>query len=177
MIELSAAVNAAGVLASGGSGGAGGTPLDFHARSSISKHYEPAIGAVQHNIQKILDLPVLTLTPNFETNFSKLTEKNAKDPSDHMRDWQVTFGKVTLEYFEQMAKNLEEKGFGKDDMLQEGFKESVEKNEIALRVVDKFTKGNYNECVLENGVLIMQTTQKYWWTNMSEVGLDVIDLL
>ncbi len=65
-------------------------------------------------------------------------------------------------------------------MLQEGFKEMVEKNEIGLRVVDKLgEKGGrtFNESVIEGGVCYMQTTPQYWTTNVRDASKGIIDLL
>ncbi len=62
-------------------------------------------------------------------------------------------------------------------MLQEGFKEAVETSEISLRIVDKLVKGSYHECVIESGVCYMQTTPKYWTTNIREIVADIMNLL
>ena len=83
----------------------------------------------------------------------------------------------TLEYFKYLVDQLESQGFAKDEMLQEGYQEVVDKNEIGLRVVDKLQKGTYNECVFENGVLYMQTTPEYWTSNMRDAGAKIVDML
>jgi hypothetical protein len=43
-------------------------------------------------------------------------------------------------------------------MLQEGFFDVVSKAEIALRTVGALKKGNYNESVVEDGVLYLQVS-------------------
>lgn len=43
-------------------------------------------------------------------------------------------------------------------MLQEGFFDVVSKAEIALRTVSVLKKGNYNESVVEDGVLYLQVS-------------------
>lgn len=53
----------------------------------------------------------------------------------------------------------------------------MEKNEIQLRIVDKLIKKTYHEVLVENGVLILQTISKYWGTNTTSVGEEVINLL
>ena len=173
--DLAKAVNDAGIANSSASGG---IPMDFDAKSGIRSEYEPKIGEVQAKLQKILALPVLTLTPNFEHNFAALA-KYAKDggPRDLPRDWQKAFARVTMLYFEGLAHQLEYAGFGKDEMLQEGLQEAVEKNEIQLRVVDKLVKKTYHEVVIENGILTIKTVPAWWATNTPQVGEDTMDLL
>ena len=173
--DIAQAVNAAGIASSSASGG---EPMDFDAKSSIRSDYEPQIGEVQAKLQKILAMPVLTLTPNFEHNFAAVS-KHAKagGSSDLVREWQKRFGHFTLSYFDGLAHQLENAGFGKDEMLQEGLQEAVEKNEIQLRVVDKLAKKTYHDCSIENGVLVVQTVPRWWGTNTSQVGEDTMDLL
>ncbi len=170
--ELASAINDAEV----GMDGAGTAMVDFHARSSIKANYEPNILHLREEIQKTLALPVLELVPNFEANFAKLAEYKPEN-YDFPRDWRESFGRHCLQYFEGFADNVKELGFGSDGLLQEGFGEAVERNEIALRVVDKLVKGEYNECVVEKGVLYIQTTPRDWMANVADVGRDLIDLL
>lgn len=68
-------------------------------------------------------------------------------------------------------------GFADDDMLQEGFREGVERNEIAVRVVEKLERGTYNECMVEEGVVVLETTPGYWGTNVGQAGEGLLDLL
>lgn len=174
-LELATAVNNAGVSSSPG----GGAALDFDAKTSIKKDYEPKIGNVKAKIQSILGLPMLELHPNFERNFAAIAAYTAtgKQATTYPREWQKRFGASTLKYFEELAPSLEGQGFAKDDMLQEGYQEAADKNEIGLRIVDKLQKGTYNECVFENGVLYMQTTPEYWTTNIRDAGARIMDLL
>lgn len=73
---------------------------------------------MKEKIEKLLALPVLTLTPNFEHNFAALAKYvQAGGSSNLVRDWQKRFGYFTLSYFEGLAHQLEYAGFGKDDML------------------------------------------------------------
>lgn len=178
--NLADVVNAAGVAASTSNGSA--AALDFDAKQGIKRDYEPAIGAIESRIANVLAAPVITLQPNFEYNFAKIAAHIAtgKQDSTFPREWQKNIGKSTLSYFAAFAENLEEGGFGKDEMLQEGFKEMVEKNEIGLRVVDKLSeKGGrtFNESVSEGGVCYMQTTPQYWITNVRDASKGIIDLL
>lgn len=173
--DMGKTINEAGIAASG----SGGAALDFDAKQSIKRDYEPAIGKVQARIAAAIDAPVVTLVPNFEANFAKISAHAASDKKSTMfpREWQRQMGKETVRYFDLFAEKLEDLGFTKDDMLQEGFKDAVEKNEIALRVVDKLVKGTYNECVFEGGVCYMQTTPEYWTTNMRDTASDILNLL
>ena len=173
--ELPTAINNAGVS----SNPDGGAALDFNAKSGIKKDYEPAIGNVKAKIQSILGLPMLELHPNFERNFAAIAAYTAtgKQPTTWNREWQKQFGISTFRYFEGLVSSLERQGFAKDDMLQEGYQETLDKNEIGLRIVDKLQKGTYNECVFENGVLYIQTTPEYWTTNIRAAGDRIVDML
>lgn len=173
--ELATAINEAGKSSSPD----GGAALDFNAKSDIKKNYEPAIGEVKAKLQSVLGLPMLELHPNFERNFAAVTayDVSGKKSTIFPREWQKRFGRSTLEYFKYLVDQLERQGFAKDEMLQEGYQEVVDKNEIGLRVVDKLQKGHYNECVFENGVLYMQTTPEYWTSNMRDAGAKIVDML
>lgn len=173
--ELATAVNNAGV-SSNPEGGAG---LDFDAKVDIKKNYDPAIGNVKAKIQSILGLPMLELHPNFERNFAAISAyaTSGKKSTMFPREWQKQIGRSTLRYFECLVDALEGQGFAKDDMLQEGYQDAADKNEIGLRVVDKLQKGTYNECVFENGVMYIQTTPEYWTTNVRDAGSKILDLL
>lgn len=173
--ELATAVNNAGMS----SNPEGGAALDFNAKNGIKKDYEPEIGNVKAKIQSILSLPMLELHPNFERNFAAIAAYTAsgKQPTTYPREWQKKLGFHTFKYFESLVSSLEEQGFAKDDMLQEGYQETADKNEIGLRIVDKLQKGTYNECVFENGVMYIQTTPQYWTSNIRDAGAKIVDLL
>ena len=172
LVYLSEAVNDAGTSSDD-------TSLDFNARMGIKNDYESEIGAVQAKFQKILATPTLDIEPNFEQNYAaiKVFIKTSKRSDSLPREWQKSLGRFTLDYFQNFAEVMENKGFGDDDMLQEGFKEAVEKNQIALRIVDKLSKGNYNEPFIENGVLYIQTTAENWATNVGDPAYQLIDIL
>ena len=169
--NLSEAVNEAGL--------SGNKGMDFNARSGIKAEYEPKIEAVKARIQKMLKLPIIDLEPNFEQNYAAIAAyiKNSKRRLSYRHDWQKKLGSFTLDYFAEFVEVMEDKGFGDDDMLQEGFKEAVEKNQITLRVVDKLKKGNYNEPVIETGVLYIQTTAEHWGVNVRDPAYGLIDIL
>ena len=167
-------------MASASSGDGGGEiALDFDAKSSIREDWDPKVAELQARIQKLLALPVLTLTPNFDANFSAISayDQSLKRADSFLYQWQRSFGMHTYLYFEGFADKLEYHGFGSDSMLQEGFQEGVEKNEIGLRVVPKLEKATYNECGVENGVCWMQTTPEYWNTNIADPANKLLDIL
>lgn len=173
--ELAAAVNEAGKSSTPD----GGAALDFDAKRGIKKDYEPAIGNIRKKLQSVLGLPMLELHPNFERNFAAVAayEASGKKSTIFPREWKKRLGMSTLEYFKYLLEQLETQGFGKDEMLQEGYQEVVDKNEIGLRVVDKLQKGTYNETVFENGVLYLQTVPEYWTSNMRDAGAKIVDML
>lgn len=78
------------------------------------------------------------------------------------REWQKSLGRFTLDYFHHFVEVMEAKGYGDDEMVQEGINDVVEKNQLALRVLDTLATGKgYNEHVIENGVLYIQTTLEF----------------
>ena len=172
--DIASAINIA-------SSAAGATsPLDFIARSNIKRVWDPKADELQSQFCTILACPVITLTPNFERNAAALErfdKANKKTKYPLREDWLSRIGEWTLEYFEGAKDTLEYKGFDKDDMLQEGFKDVIEKNEIELRVVEKLVKGSYNEVVVENGVLIIQTLPETWMANIGDAAENILDVL
>ena len=62
-------------------------------------------------------------------------------------------------------------------MLQEGYQEVVDKNEIGLMIVDNLQKGTYNECIFKNRVMYIQTTPEYWTSNTRYAGAEIVNLL
>ncbi|KAK4695767.1 hypothetical protein P7C71_g2048, partial [Lecanoromycetidae sp. Uapishka_2] len=176
--ELGKTINEAGIATSG----SGGAALDFNAKQAIKKDYEPGIGAIEARIAKAIAAPVITLHPNFEANFAKIAAYTAtgKQSTIFPREWQKNIGNNTLAYFRGLADKLEENGFSNDEMLQEGFKDAVEKNEVSLRVVDQLSKSashHYNESIIEGGVFYMQTTPEYWTTNIRDTASEIMNLL
>jgi len=171
--NLTEAINQAGISSDDAS-------LDFNARSSIKIDYEPKIGAVQAKFHTILVTPTFDLEPNFEHNYAALLayNKNKKSPQFGHRDWQKKLGQLTLNYFSAFVETMEDKGWGDDEMVREGVKEAVEKNQIALRIVSKLSTGKlYNECVVEHGVLCIQTTAENWGTNISDPANELLDIV
>ena len=178
MEDLLGAVSNAGITANASSEVA---PIDFSARMSIRNDYKSKVGELQQKFRQLLNLPTLSLIPNFESNFAKITffiaNSKKREVEDFPREWQKQFGWNIYEYFDYFFQGLDNKRFGDDDLMQEGFAEAVDKHEVGLRVVDKLQMGTYNECIIENGVLWMQTTPKYWTTNIRDPVDKVLDIL
>lgn len=173
--DLHLAVNDAGVTAVGSSAS---TDLDFNAKQSIKLQFEPKIGEFESKSQKLMGMPSLKFSGNFAANFAKLAAHAAGGGKDDLpRDWQKRIGQDSLGYFEGFVWAVEYAGFGKDDMLQEGFQEGVPKGVVELRVVDKLEKGSYNEVVIDDGVLVIQTVPRYWNTNVGEPAKELTNLL
>ncbi|EXJ60291.1 hypothetical protein A1O7_04443 [Cladophialophora yegresii CBS 114405] len=158
-------------LAAASSGGA--NAFSINARQSVRGSYDPEIGALQKAIGELVRVPDIKLNPDFEKNAAVLIQAGDKVRSD----WDKVLGGATLAYFDGLKYQLERAGFKDDDMLQEGFQEGISKNEIAFRVVEKLENSSYHETLVEDGVLVMQTTPEHFWTNTSDVGSNILDLL
>lgn len=170
-----------------------GNAYNIVARNAVRDDYDTKIDDIQEAIGKLVGVPDIKLNGNFEKNAAALAKAGDKVSSD----WDRGFGGATFGYFEGFKGQLEYKGFKDDDMLQEGFQEGVSKNEIQLRVVDKLNKGSYHEIFIEDGVLVIQvsrpnelvkfdpraylttfqTVPENWWTNVSYVGENILEIL
>ncbi|KIY66245.1 hypothetical protein CYLTODRAFT_399011 [Cylindrobasidium torrendii FP15055 ss-10] len=141
-------------------------------KNSIATSWDETIEELTEQFVSITGIKDLKLDPNFEANYKALSEdKKVRE------DWRTNFGEATLAYFQDGLKyQIEYQKFKDDEMLQEGLQEAVEKNTFVLRVVPK-TKKTYNEVVIEDGVLYLQTTGEYWWCNTSNVGEGLLDIL
>ncbi|KAK4200025.1 hypothetical protein QBC40DRAFT_75848 [Triangularia verruculosa] len=149
-------------------------PLSFHARNGIRSDYEPAIAGVKQDIANLLGKNVdeITINPNFEANFAKLSSSK---PS--LQDWQERLGNFTLKYFEGLAYQMKYQKVGEDEMVQEGLLEAVSKNEYALRIVDSLAYASYGEVVVEDGVLYIQAKPDTFGTNIDYAAEKLVDQL
>ncbi|KAI0397975.1 hypothetical protein F5Y17DRAFT_256931 [Xylariaceae sp. FL0594] len=157
--------------------GSAAPPLSFAARSSIRKEYDPKIDAVRARVGEILAKPDIKLNPNFEANFAKLQAESKVKKTDLRQDWESVLGSYTLLYFEGLVSQLQWQKFPDDDLLQEGLNEAVDKGEIVLRIVDNLKNGTYNEAVIEDGVLYLQTTPQKWGSNITDAAQNLVDML
>jgi len=153
-----------------------GETLSVKARMGIEADYKEQSVAESKKFATMLAVDEFTLNPMFEENF-EIMKKHSGD-KDVRDDWEQNLGSFTQKYFEGCSWQMTNKKFGEDDMLQEGFQEAVEKNQIALRVVEELKKGSgYNECIIEDGVLYIQTQPKNFGTNVDYACQDIMDIL
>ncbi|GAP91548.1 hypothetical protein SAMD00023353_6500460 [Rosellinia necatrix] len=155
----------------------GAAGMSYAARTSIRVEFEPKIEAVRETIGELLAKPDIKLTPNFEDSFEKLLAESKVKKTGLTKDWQEYLGGWTRGYFEGLASQLRWQKFEDDELLQEGFHDVVDKGEIAFRIVDKLTQGSYNECVIEDGILYLQTTTKTWGSNVDDAASKLMDKL
>jgi hypothetical protein len=136
-------------------------PMGYTARTSKRQQYDEKIEEIRAKIAEILNNPDIKLTPNFEDTWAKLKEESKAKKNGLDRQWEQTIGDYIRMYFDGFRSQVGWQGFEDDDMLQEGFKEVVDKNEIAFRIVDKLKKKDYCEFEIEDGVLYIQVSPRY----------------
>ena len=100
--------------------------------------------------------------------------KGGKDVRD---DWERNLGSFAKGYYESFVSVLEREKFGEDELLREGFEEAVEKGIVKLRIVEKLVNGSYNEILLEEGTVVMQTVPNYFGTNIYDTAAKLVDIL
>jgi len=147
-------------------------PMNFQARHSVQKEYEPKIEEQRKQLAEMLQCEELKFNPNFEDVFAKLTAAGKQ-----VDNWDQRIGYYVGSYFEGLVYKMKYLKFGEDDMLREGFQEAVDKNEVCFRVVDKLVKGSYCETVIEGGVLYIQTIPSRYGTNVGDAADKLIDQL
>ncbi|KAJ7760746.1 hypothetical protein DFH07DRAFT_430744 [Mycena maculata] len=142
------------------------------SKNSIENEYTDKIDDLQQEIAQITGITDVVLDPNFEENYKTLCEA-AQPP----QQWQQNFGKVHFGYFNGLKGQLEQQGFKKDDMLQEGLQEALPSKTFKIRIVKQTTGNKTNEIVLEDGVAYLQTTTERWWYNVNDIGAGLVNLL
>ncbi|KAI0190696.1 hypothetical protein EV127DRAFT_388616 [Xylaria flabelliformis] len=154
-----------------------GAPMSYLARASIRENYDSKIEEIRQRIGELVAKPDIKLTPNFEENFAMLLEESKRKKTELNKDWQQYLGGNTRSYFEGLVSQLQWQKFEDDDLLQEGFNDVISKGEVVFRVVDKLVKGSYNEIVIEDGVLYLQTTPTKWGINVDDTASKLVDML
>ncbi|RDL38749.1 Uncharacterized protein BP5553_03089 [Venustampulla echinocandica] len=151
---------------------AGAPPLSFTARHSIKSDYDSQIGPILENAIKVLQNPAL----KFEVGFDDLGRmlKNGEGARD---DWESNLGTFARQYYESFVDSLISEKFGEDELLREGLAECVPNGSVRLRIVENLQKETYNEVVLEDGDLVLQTTPQYWGTNINDVASNLMSIL
>ncbi|KAF4635047.1 hypothetical protein G7Y89_g3041 [Cudoniella acicularis] len=150
---------------------AGAPTLSYAARHSIKTNYDSKIEELSKEIRDILKNPEFKFEPGFNELGEKL--KGGKDVRD---DWETNLGLFALKYFESLLDTLKSEKFGEDELLREGLEEGVPKGVVKIRIVDKLGR-SYNETVLEDGALVIQTTPEYWGTNIHYACDKLVDIL
>ncbi|KAF5367951.1 hypothetical protein D9758_004511 [Tetrapyrgos nigripes] len=144
--------------------------LSLRAKHSIDEDYDSKIDDLKEELGGMIGVPDVVLDPNWDENFKALKAKSSSN------DWEQNLGRTIYSYFEGFKDQLKYQGFKDDEMLQEGLAEVFESKKIVVRVVPK-TKKTYNEAIIEDGVIYLQTTPEQWWVNTSQIGEKFIDLL
>ncbi|KAF2972061.1 hypothetical protein GQX73_g1623 [Xylaria multiplex] len=154
-----------------------GTGLSVKVRTDIRQNYDPEIEKIRARVGELIAKPDVKLTPNFEENFDKLLTESKAKKTQLRDDWQENLGNFTKFYFQGLVSQLQSQKFEDDELLQEGFNDVVDKGEVVFRVVDKLEKGSYNECVIQNGILYLQTTPQNYGSNIDNAAEKLVDLL
>jgi hypothetical protein len=128
-------------------------PMNFRARMSIARGYNPSIQETQRRLNALLG-GELALVPGFEAAFDKL---RASEEDERVEDWDAQLGPFVHLYFDGLLGYLDYHKFGADQMLREGLLEAVKGGEVRFRLVDEI-KRPYNEAVIEDGILYLQVS-------------------
>ena len=151
--------------------------LSFAARTSIRQEWEPKAEELRKQVADVLQNPDIKFSPNFEGQFEVLAAERKRKGTSLSEDWERSIGQYTFYYYESVLSYLKYGKFDEDDMLQEGFKEVVNKNDIAFRIVDKLEYDSYGEVVVKDGVLYIQCLPTTWGTNTSYAAQKILDQL
>ncbi|KAH7146654.1 hypothetical protein B0J13DRAFT_584200 [Dactylonectria estremocensis] len=143
-----------------------GKPMSYLARPSISKDYKPGISKAQEKLNKIPGQEI-AIVPNV----AKL-----KGDWKTRDDFEPNLGGFTYMYFEALNSYLESERFREDDMLREDLLEIVEGRAVHFRIVDAL-KRSYNETVVKDEILYLQTTPEYFSANVDYVAGELLNLL
>lgn len=178
-------VSKAGASEEAGAGAGSGPALNLAARSGIRNDYDPKMGNVETESRRLLKCPTLTFVPNFEANYAKVrTYVDTLDRED--KSWPLddkcdeSLGRLTVQYFEGFLSWVQNKNFRKDEMMQEAFKDAVEKNEVELRVVDDlpgYPGNSRNDCIIEEGRFVIRSKLTSWGSNTMNASERIADLL
>ncbi|KAE8445884.1 hypothetical protein EG329_012808 [Mollisiaceae sp. DMI_Dod_QoI] len=154
----------------------GGPTLSYAARHSIKTDYDSKIEALTEKARKMLKNESFKFEPAFDALGQGL--KSGKGVRD---DWETNLGSFALSYFQSFVDVLEREKFADDELLREGFEESISKGVVKLTVVEKLGGGSggngYNEILVEDGELSIQTTAEKWGTNIHYAAEKLVDIL
>lgn len=136
----------------------------MNTKHDIEQEYERRIQEVLNKIRTILAAPNLVFSPNLEGNSTSLTTCGVKKEK-FGQGWDRALREATIDYYDGLRSQLEWQGFKGDEMMQNGFKEAVPTLTVSLLVVPEITR-KYNDCMVENGVLVIRTKPEAWWSNV-----------
>lgn len=176
--------NLPNVVSSTGSAAGGGAELTLAARSSIRNEYEAGIGEVLADAKRQVKAEYdFVFIPNFEDTYAKLKAHISKMDDEDKRhpfvdNFDTFIGRAVLSYFAGFAFTLKTKGFRKDEMMQEAFHDAVDKHEVMFRLDDNLpATRRYNDCIIEDGRLVMRSKVDQFWTNVDNACEPLMDLL
>jgi hypothetical protein len=128
--------------------------MSFYARQSVRLQYDTHIEEVRLKAAIILNTPSIKFTPNFEQIYDQIKDiRNAKHAGSY---WEESLGRNGLNYYKDAFLDVLSRDFAGDEDLVQAFQESVFKNEICLRIVDKIQGYSRFEGVIEDGILYIQ---------------------
>jgi hypothetical protein len=132
-------------------------PMSFIARAAIRSDWDTQTEAIKQQLGEILGRDI-ALEPRFEQAFDKLSAADREATAS----WQQNLGAYHRMYYESLVSYLVYQKFGQDDMLREAFLEGIDKATVVFRIVSKgeLKHSTYNECVIEDGTLILQVCSK-----------------
>ncbi|CRG85931.1 hypothetical protein PISL3812_02934 [Talaromyces islandicus] len=168
--KLSEAVNAA-------SKNSDSVNLPFNTRKDIKENYESRVAGIESRLAQIIGVDKVAIVVDFQAIYAALLAYHGKDNQYSLQGFEDYLGSRTIEYLESLPSALERDGFDKDDMLQEALQEAVSTNTVSVRLVDKLERKMYNETVIQDGKLYLQTVPKNWSVNADQIADGIVDLL
>lgn len=156
-----------------------GKPMSYAARTGIRLEWTEKIGETHKKLAEILGKSVdeVKIEPSFEATFEVLSKESKRKGNSLRDDWQSIIGDFTRRYYEGLAYQMEYQKFGEDELLREGFHESVSTGEIVFRIVDKLKYDSYGEVVVEDGRLYIQCKPDTFGTNVDYCAQKLVDQL
>jgi len=151
------------------------SPLSYASRNSIKNGWDGEIGPILQRAKDLLQNEKLV----FEPGFVEISEQLKKAGKNARQDWEGDLGNFARYYFQGLVDTLKREKFGEDDLLREGLEEAAPKGVVKLRIVDKLEtkQSSYNEIVIDDGALVIQTTLKEWGVNIERAADKLVDIL
>jgi hypothetical protein len=151
--------------------------LPFNTRKDIKENYESRVPGIESRLAQIIGVDKIDIVVDFHAIYATLLAYYQKDKQYSLQRFEDVLGSRTIEYLESLPSALERDGFDKDDMLQEALQEAVSTKTVAVRLVEKLERNTYNETVIQDGKLYLQTVPKNWSVNTDQIANGIIDLL